>query len=91
MQGRRFINTPRAVEKLTATGCDALVGAKARNVLYLSGVRTFDAQWALPEPGTAVIVPVRDAADRSTLCIGAHCLPYLLQEPTRVPRVRCYD
>jgi Xaa-Pro aminopeptidase len=91
MHGRRFINTSRAIEKLAAAGCDALVGADARNVLYLSGVRTFDTQWALPEPGTAVIVPARDTEDRSTLCIGAHYIPYLLQEPTWVPRVRCYD
>ncbi len=91
MQGRHFINTPRAIEKITAAGCDALVGADARNVLYLSGVRTFDTQWALPEPGTAVILPVRDLQDRATLCIGAHYIPYLLQEASWVPRVRCYD
>ena len=90
MSNRNYINKPRTRQKLADYGFDALVGADPRSVLYLSGVRTFDTQWGLPETGTAVIVPASDI-EQSTLCISAHYVGYLLQEPSWIDNVALWD
>ena len=85
-----YLNKPRLKQKLAEYGFDAVVGADSRNVTYLSDVRTFDTQWALPEAGTAVIVPADDI-EQASLCISAHYVGYLLQRPSWIERVFLWD